>query len=119
MDTDKCTDAIGLSPTKIWRQRHERIDLAHPEIPNTNWLIKLEDRALYSTDDGLAELFEIIWPARERIKSFLCLSGLKGEFASVVTMYEDRPLWQLKPATFTKLAWFGCEWTMDIFDHRK
>jgi len=115
-DTDACTAAIGISPTRIWRQSHAHL-AQHPDIPNTNWTVELEHRQLYSLDDGLAELFALLLPSRDRILSFLQASGLRGGFGSNVTIRADRPLYHLSPETLSTLASFHCEYLMDIYDY--
>ena len=116
-DTAGCTAAIGITPTRIWRQQNAKIATDHPEIPTINWIIEVKDRRLHSTDDALIELFTIVWPARERIQAFLLSSGLHGSFVSLVTIHHEKPLYELQPETLSKLAWFGCEYGIDIYDH--
>jgi hypothetical protein len=116
-DTERCTAAIGITPTTIWRQQNTKIATDHPELPTTNWIIEVKDQRLYSTDDALIELFAIVWPSRERIQAFLHSSGLHASFGSIVTIHHERPLYELQPETLRKLAWFGCEYGMDIYDY--
>ncbi|MGC1274229.1 MAG: DUF4279 domain-containing protein [Planctomycetaceae bacterium] len=114
-DPATVTGALGLDPDTIW---HKREGLKYrTDIPSIVWSIGFTKQPFYSTSDALEELFLKIWPARVRIRDFLAESGLEGLFTCNITISEDRPLYELTPSVIEKLAFFGCEFLMDIFDY--
>jgi hypothetical protein len=59
----------------------------------------------------------MVWPHREKVRSFAREHNLSITLVCNVTIFDDRPVYELKPDTMEKLAWFGAEFGLDIFDY--
>jgi hypothetical protein len=116
-DTDKCSESLGLEPSVIWRQRLELLK-SRDDLANTEWRIGFDKRPLYSLDEAVREVLDVIWPARDRIRAFLSSSGgLEAILACSVNIQVDRPEYCVSPITMEKLAELHCELCLDIFDY--
>ena len=74
LDPDELTRLVGLQPTKSGRKGDPS---ANPKarklgrtVPETFWAIEVE-RDSYNTDEGIQEIFGLIWPRREAIVEYL------------------------------------------------
>jgi len=112
-NTDECTRAIGREPTEIGHPKEGE----RPEINDTEWIIDTGKLKLYSVDEVVSSLMEDVWPHRERIETFLKQTALKGSFCCFVTIFEERPLYELSEETMRKMAALGCDFSMDIYDY--
>ena len=115
-DPEKCSEALGLRPSNIWRQRLEHLR-ARDDLADTEWQIGFDKRQLYSLDEAVLEVLELIWPARDRIRAFLSGSDLKATLTCSVTIQVDRPEYCLSPTAMKKLTALHCEFCLDIFDY--
>ncbi len=86
-------------------------------MPVTNWGITIEKRRVFSIDEALVELLNILWPQRAKILEFLSTHHLSATFCTNVTIYEGRPEYCLSPETLQRLAYFKTEYCLDIFDY--
>ena len=116
LDVDGSSRYLGLEPDTVWRQRHEGLK-SHPELPDTAWILESKSESLRSTSEVMGLLLGRIWPERETIREFLAEKGLRADFTCTVKIWEDRPLYDLKPEILQKLAWFGLEYVLDIYDY--
>lgn len=115
-DPAVCTEALGLTPTGIWTQRHEHLK-SRVDLPNVEWHLGFDKKPSYSIDESVAEIVSLIWPARERIRELLSSSGLSASLSCSVTIYEDRPEYCLSTDIMSKLGSLGCKLRLDIFDY--
>lgn len=115
-DPGVCTEALGLTATHIWTQRHEHLK-SRLDLPNVEWHLGFDKKPSYSVDESAVEVVALIWPARERIRDFLSSSGLSASLSCSVTIYEDRPEYCLSAEVMSKLGSLGCKFHLDIFDY--
>ena len=115
-DPEKCSEALGLKPSTVWRQKLEHLK-ARSDLANTEWQIGLDKRPLYSLDEAVLEVLGLIWPARKRIRAFLFESNLNVTLVCSVSINADRPEYCLSPTTLGRLAVLHCEFCLDIFDY--
>ena len=85
-------------------------------MPQTFWLLAVEKNT-FAIDEVLAELLELLWSRREAVRALGGTRGCSAGFVVNVTIHENRPEYCLSPATLTKLAFFGFELCIDIFDY--
>ena len=115
-DPEICTSALGIEPTEIWRQKHEHLK-QRKDIPNISWQLGKKKRHLYSVSEAVEEILDLIWPAREKIKMFTERKEFEVGIDCSVTIFDDRPVYELLPHTIQRLAVIGCGFGLDIFDY--
>ena len=115
-DPNICSVALGLQPSNVWRQQREHLK-DRIDLPNVEWQLGFDGRALYSLDEAAAEVVDLIWPARERIRAFISQSGLRATLACSVRIDADRPEYCLSSEVMRKLGWLDCKFCLDIFDY--
>ena len=113
-DPNDCTRTIGLEPSEI-RRRPERMVRDGKRL--IAWSIGFRRKEFDDTNDALSELMSMVWGHREEIKSFVRNQELEISFECNVTIWKNRPLYCLGPEVLGKLAWFECEFVLDIFDY--
>ncbi len=115
-DADECTSAIGLEPSEIWRQKipelQHRIDL-----PNVNWNIIRESKTLYSVSDVVDQVIDAVWSQRDRIEDYVRGKPLEVWIGCTVTIFRDRPVYDLSAATIRRMADMKCGFMLDVFDY--
>ena len=124
LDPEEFTRLVGIQPIAYGKKGepspHPSLQKLGHTIPETFWEIKIT-RNSYSTDEGMQELWGLIWEKREAIVEYL--QGRPEVHIGVlvgVTIYEDRPVYELSPDTIKKLAYLGAKFVMDdIYDLRK
>ncbi len=116
LEVEACTAAIGIEPTRVWRQRHTHLS-DHPDIPNTNWIVEHRDRALDRVSEAVDEVLDLIWPRKAEIRAFLDRSGATASVVCNIHLGEnhERPVYELSAGTIRRLGELGCDFEMDIF----
>ena len=74
----ECTARIGLEATSSRAEPVRRgtlVPSGEPHILPPYWLLELKKEALDSTDDGLRNLLERLWPRRKRVRELLRETG--------------------------------------------
>jgi hypothetical protein len=119
---DECTSAVGLEPTSSRAtsvQRGVRLPSGEPNILPPEWILRISSDSSWEIDPELNRLLDLIWPRRALIKALLTADpSLSGTFLSNVHIEDGRPVYELLPATLSRLAELGLAWCMDIFDYR-
>lgn len=115
-DTEACTRLFGMNPTEVWRQKRQEL-VDRPDISNVAWLIRKSKRPLYSVDDAVNEVLDVVWPARQAIRDFADQNAVDIGINCNVTIYEDRPVYELSRQSINRLAQIGCSFGLDIFDY--
>ncbi len=118
LDPDECTRLTGLSPTKVEVKGQLR-PAGRPPVRVTTWGISIEKTNSYSIDEVLTELIDLIWPQREAIIEYLANHPVSAIFAVNATLYKERPEYCLGGETLRRLAYFGVDFCLDIFDYRE
>ena len=111
----RCTEAFGIEPTEVWRQRHDHV---RKSLHTTDcWAVGLKRQPFYSTDDAVRKVLEIVWPLKDKIRNFVREQNLTVTLVCNVTIFGDRPVYGLGADTIEKLAWLEAEFGLDIFDY--
>ena len=115
-DPQDVTRAIGLEPTNVWHATNDAV-INDARMDTVNWSVGREKLALYSTDEAVREVLEIVWPNREAILQYLNASRVSATLVCNVTIWEDRPVYELAAETMSRLATLDCEFALDLFDY--
>ena len=115
------TKLFGIKPTdtgyvgqKVFEKTGRQIYKKKDRI----WEWSYEKRVnLYSTDEAVRLLLKTFWPKREIIRKFLEETKYEAGFTASVTIYEDRPVYELEKDTIEKLAYLHADFGIDIFDY--
>jgi lambda repressor-like predicted transcriptional regulator len=117
-DPDECTRAIGLEPTKIWRQRHEHLR-ARTDLDNVNWSVGIDQATSGAVSGAVNELLDRVWDHREAIVAHAAARGLRITLSCAVRIHVDAPEYLLSADTIRRVAGLGAELVLDIFDYRE
>ena len=115
-DPAMVTSAIGLEPSEVWKQKHEHL-LHRKDIPNTCWSLGREKQQNYSVSEAVDEVLDLIWPKRAEIKKFVMHDSFDVGIDCSVTIWDDRPVYDLSAKVIKRLADLGCEFGLDIYDY--
>lgn len=111
-DADRCSKAVGLTPTKV---QHPRVK--HASIPEQCWVIELKPAVHDSVDDAVEELLKLVVGKEDAIRSFAESSNLEVAVCVNVKIYEDRPVYELSARTIRVLSRMGAAVALDIADY--
>ena len=115
-DPAMVTSAIGLEPSEVWKQKHEHL-LNRKDIPNICWSLGRGEQRNYSVSEAVDEVLDLIWPKRAEIKKFAINDSFDVGIDCSVTIWEDRPVYDLSAKVIKRLADLGCEFGLDIYDY--
>lgn len=115
LDTDAFTSLVCVQPTKIWRQKHERIKVTHPYRNKIEWIYELSGQRHGSLGEAIDEVLSVFWGKKDVIKQFIKANGL--------SMHVDcRPFgdasvieYVLRPEVLGKLAFFEATLSLGIY----
>jgi hypothetical protein len=116
-DVEACTRAIGLAPTRVWRQKRDHIRTSHPDILTTNWLIETGKQPCYEISDSVQMVLNLVLPRRVEILNYCAANSLTVSFLTTVNIHENRPLYELRPEVLRELAAFDAPYALDIYDY--
>lgn len=114
---DRCTEAIGLEPTEIGIKGKKRRPESLGQLRTSFWAIGFERERSDNIEEGLSRLLDLLLPKQREISEFLREGRQSAGFKTSVTIHEHRPLYCLGPDTLTRLASFGLEYCLDIYDY--
>ena len=115
-DPGKCTLTIGLEPSEIWKQKHKHL-LDRRDVPNTSWNLGKQKQRKYSVSEAVDEVLDLSWPKRKEIIRLSRDKSFNVGVTCSITIYDDRPVYDLSLKTIKRLADLGCEFSLDIFDY--
>ena len=108
-------ERIPLAATRLLMQGDAR-SAPRPPVKHSAWEIVCEERHIHSTDEGLREVLDIVWPHRTVILKVLAELSLSASFTSYVRIYESGVVFDLAANTMRRMAELGAEWSMDLYD---
>jgi len=114
---DEFSNRVGIKPTRIQptaRRTGTIADTGEPFVLFPTWWIKRTKVPSLSTDEGLRNLLNEIWPKRAIIKELISGNSLDANFGTIVTVVELHPLYSIEPPTLERLAFFGYRWLLDV-----
>ena len=115
-DAEACTAAIGIQPSSIWRQQRAELR-ERSDLNKMNWSFGVEKISDYSTDAVVKSVLDDVWPRRDAINKILGDNQLSAVLCCNITIYEDRPVYELSTDTMRRLVDLNAEFLMDIYDH--
>lgn len=118
LDTDECSDQLGLHPTRIWRPRRRLVRQGVLEDRRV-WYFGIRNQLYVSIDDSLSALFEVVFPRREAIARYARRKGLTTSLVCNVTIHRDRALLELSRENLTKMTALEADFSLDIFDYSR
>lgn len=113
-DPQECTDATNLQATKVWNQPER---LVSGGKRRSEWSVGFRRRDFDNVNDAIAEVLNLVWDRRTDLKEFADQRGYSLSVTCHVTIWKERPEFSLSAEVIRRLAWFGCEFLMDIFDY--
>lgn len=81
------------------------------------WKHGFNKRPFISIDDAVAEVLDAISPVRERVQQWSASNATQVGIECSVSIYNDRPIYELSAKTISRLADLRCGFVMDIFDY--
>lgn len=115
-DVDEVTKVIGIAPTETWRQSRREL-VARRDLPTQCWKFGYKNRPCESVDDIVSEVLGAIWPNRVRLLEYLENTPLDCGVECAVSIYGERPIYELLSETVKKIADLDCRFILDIYDY--
>ena len=119
LDPQDCTKTIGIIPTFAGRKGTKRRPGSLVALQTSIWTVSFSKEPSYSTDEEISRLIDLLWPHRLKVREYLSSTGFEAGFGNSVTIYEDRPLYSLSSSTIQRIAVFGVDYGLDVFDYSK
>ena len=105
---------IGLEPSRVLKKGEPRTP-PRPPVAESSWMIESPRRHLYSLDESMTQVLNIVWPKRREITSFCNKHNLQCLFVTVVWAdAEHRPIYELSRQSFKKISALHASWIMDL-----
>jgi hypothetical protein len=123
LNPEEFTQVIGISPTdsgvKGTPSPHPTLREQGKTTPWTFWKINLNENS-YNTDEVIQKLLSRVWHRRDAILEYVrSKPGVEVGVLIAISIYDDRPVYELSRDTIGKLAYLGCDFAIDdIYDHR-
>jgi hypothetical protein len=117
LDPTACTERIGLQPTGTGITGQMLPGRRWP-VPHSFWEVEFYQERQHRIETGLRKLLDLLWPARLSIMSFLAETSFSATFGSNVTLQAEEAICEITAETLSRLAFFGTNYIMDIFDFR-
>lgn len=114
-DPEECTREIGLAPS-FTKRRGFAPSPSHPPARENHWSINTGWMELYSTDESLRLLLQIVWPVRDKVRAYCEHHGGKVGFVVAVEIRDDRPIYELSKESISMIASLDAECGFDIYD---
>jgi hypothetical protein len=113
-DATSITEQISLQSARVLRKGARRPP-PRPPVPENSWEIETQKRQLYSIEDSMIELLNIIWPKKEQICSVCEQHNARCLFVSIVWADDEhRPVWEFSRETLERMQAFHASWIMDL-----
>jgi Domain of unknown function (DUF4279) len=112
LDPDVCTKSIGIQPTRV---RRAKVRVAG--VAGTSWAFGFEKVPLYSTSDAVEQLLAAVEPHKIAILDFVSSPTVELAVVCNVTITDERPEYCLSQEVIRRLASWGAEFALDIFDY--
>jgi hypothetical protein len=104
---DELTSLVGVTPTRIWHQKHESVKEVAPELATIGWEYKLEKQHQWSLGEAIDELLAPFWVKKEELKAFVSENHLQMSIRCIP--YGDASIVQyiIAPMVLQKLGYIG------------
>jgi hypothetical protein len=116
-DLEAVTDALGVQPTKVWRQRRQAL-AERTDLPNLEWQLTVGPECWSIFDDGVQALATLMAGREERVRDLGARLGLKVAVVVYAVLVDERPAYVLSPSSLRWLAEVGAELSIEIADRR-
>ena len=115
-DPDECTRTLGITPTKIWRPRRPDL-LVQAGLNTLAWYVEQAPTPLYSTDDAVRPVLDIVYPRRVQIREFARDHQLTTAVVCAIKSWGRRAVLELLPDTVSRLSELGASFSIDLYDY--
>lgn len=115
-DPHSVTTILGVEPTEVWRQERQEL-LSRRDLPTVCWKLGFKKQPFMSIDDAVGRVLGDIWPLRQRVLQWSEANSSQVGIECSVSIFEDRPVYELSAITIARLAELRCEFLLDIFDY--
>lgn len=115
-DPAAVTAVLGIGPTEVWHQERQELK-ARADLPTVCWKHGFKKKPFISIDDAVAEILDTIWPLRDRVQQWSGANATQVGVECSVSIYNDRPVYELSATTISRLSDLRCEFVLDIFDY--
>jgi len=112
LDFAACTAAVGIEPTKTWTGK-----IDSPLVSKKQWSIGFNRRQFDGVDEALDALLDMTAGHEGRFREFAESSGCRLSVVCAVTIWKDRPVYEITQAQIRWLAGMGARFLLDIFDY--
>lgn len=115
-DPGAVTRALGIDPTEVWHQKRQELK-ARVDLPTVCWKHGFKKKPFFSIDDAVAKVLDAIWPLRERVQEWSASNATQVGIECSVSIYNNRPVYELSAKTISRLSDLRCGFVLDIFDY--
>ena len=112
LDPDLCTETLGIKPDKVWTQP---AITAGTQPPRREWNIGFRRHEHNDIGEAIELVLARVWDKRDLLASLVAEKGYRVTVACNVTLWKDRPLYELTENTIQRLAALGASFGLDIF----
>ena len=109
-----CTKAVGVEPTKTFVRQFDYDDSV---VGARQWSVGFSKQRFESINDAMKAALEKISGAEDRLVEFARRYNYAISISCCVTIYEERPLYELEPEVLQVLARLGATFLLDIIDY--
>jgi hypothetical protein len=108
------TEQIGLQPSGILRKGQMR-QPPRPPVAESSWEIEGPKRNIYSIDESVGQIVDIVWPKRHEILVLCREHGFRCLFVTAVWADDEhRPVYELSHVNLKKMSELEASWIMDV-----
>jgi hypothetical protein len=105
---------IALEPTRVLTKGDKR-EPPRPPVAESAWEIEVAKQNLYSIDESLALILDIVWPNRTQLVSFCRDNNISCLFVTAVWITDEvRPVYELSRVNLKKMSELEASWIMDL-----
>jgi hypothetical protein len=112
---DELTSLVGVKPTKIWTQKHERIKLTHPNINTIEWRYELEKQRKWSLGEAIDEILNVIWSKKDDLNQFLLEKQLRMHIDCRPFGDASKIEYIIQPEAMKKMVFFGASLSLAVY----
>lgn len=110
---DSVTEALGIEPSDQWVQKHDH--LKGTDLDYKSWQLSTgkvdSDSVSLVVEDLLVKV-----QGKEQVLKSLTESGFALTVVCSITIFKERPVYDLSKEAVAKIAEIGADFSMDLYD---
>lgn len=114
-DADALTSVVGLQPTRIWHQRHERVKEIAPDLPTMGWQYKLEKQPKWNIGEAIDELLRPFWKKKDELNAFVTGNHLRVSIRCIPHGDASEIEYIIGPEILMKLALIDASLSLAVY----